>query len=102
MSKISAATAALELTKMVLIIAANTTCRMVSVGKSEIVKQYQEYQHRGTPQQQEAIKLFREMTLKGIAMAKPGLKSAVGKIGEAKQKVEQKAAEKSPSDKPKK
>ncbi|VEN42717.1 unnamed protein product [Callosobruchus maculatus] len=41
---ISYAAAAFELTKMVLIISANTTIKLVGVGKKEVVKQYTDYQ----------------------------------------------------------
>lgn len=90
------ATAALEITKMVLVIAANTTCKLVTVGRHEIVKQYQDYQKKATPQQLAALRMFKEMSAKGTQMAKTELSAAKGKIKEAKQKIEK------PAEKPKK
>lgn len=86
---VSLATAALELSKMVLIITANTTCKLVSVGKSEIVKQYEEYQRKATPQQRAAIGAFKELTSKGTQVAKAEMQ----KLEQAKKKAQQKIEE---------
>ncbi|XP_060522994.1 uncharacterized protein LOC132699987 [Cylas formicarius] len=51
----SVAKATFEVTKMVLVVAAKTTCKLISVGKEEVTKQYREYYQKATNQQQEAI-----------------------------------------------
>ncbi|KAF7286103.1 hypothetical protein GWI33_007751 [Rhynchophorus ferrugineus] len=89
------ATAAFEITKMILLITAKTTCKLVSTGKDEIIKQYAEYKQKATPQQLQALKYFQDISQKGMTtLKKADVSAAKKKLEEAKKKIEDTASSK--------
>lgn len=65
------AATAIEITKMVAIISANTAIKLFYEGKKEVIKQYAEYNQKSYYKQKETMEKLRSLTDKAASLKPP-------------------------------
>lgn len=78
---LSYAASAIEITKMVLVISANTAIKLFYEGKKEVIKQYVEYNEKSYYKQKETLEKLKAFTHKAESMKPKHSESPKSAIG---------------------